>query len=557
MRDSFLRPLASALFLGLAPSLGAAAPQDEVDFLTEVRPILESRCFECHGAEKRKGRLQLHERALVMERTVKAGVVFLAGDPDGSPAIQRITLPAGDDDIMPPEGDPLTAEQIELLTRWVAEGANWPEVEGEGHAASSADPLALAPLSAEQAAAEEAALAALDAAGAHAMRVAQGMVAVEVNLGLLRDRCDDAMAANLAGLAPSLVWANLGGTAITDAALETLAGCGELRKLNLSNTAVTDAGLAQLAGLEKLEVLNLYGTGIGDAGLAHLSGLTNLRELYLWQTAVTADAVAALRASNAGLYVNTGIELAEAIPEPEEEPAGLVPVNTTCPLSGQPIDNSKIAVVDGQAIGLCCGDCLAKFEAEPEKYLASVEGFVPSDDSGDGDAPEPAPTPEPEDAAGAVNEECPFGCDFINPDVRTAVDGQWVGFCTPTCRVLFEQDIERHKRLVTELQPVTSGDAQQPEGALAEQPAAESAPESEGVVVEDAPQEEPVELTLTAAISPSCPFSGDPIRADSLTSYQGNVVGFCNPGCRDKFAADPEPHLHLIAEFLPEVGTDD
>ena len=245
-------------------------------------------------------------------------------------------------------------------------------------------------------------------------------------------------------------------------------------------------------------------------------------------------------------------------PESEEEPAELVPVNTTCPLSGQPIDDSKVAVVDGQAIALCCGNCLAKFEAEPEKYLANVEGFVPGGDSGDGETPEPAPTPEPEAAAGAVNEECPFGCDFIDPDVRTAVDGQWVGFCTQTCRVLFEQDVERHKRLVTELQPVTSGDAQEVEGALSEQPAESTPePEPEEVVVEDAPLEEPVELTLTAAISSSCPFSGDPIRADSLTSYEGSVVGFCNPGCRDKFAEDPETYLHLIAELLPEVGADD
>jgi len=33
----------------------------------------------------------------------------------------------------------------------------------------------------------------------------------------------------------------------------------------------------------------------------------------------------------------------------------------------------------------------------------------------------------------------------------------------------------------------------------------------------------------------SCPWSGNPVRADSLTRYRGHVVGFCNPGCRDKF----------------------
>lgn len=35
----------------------------------------------------------------------------------------------------------------------------------------------------------------------------------------------------------------------------------------------------------------------------------------------------------------------------------------------------------------------------------------------------------------------------------------------------------------------------------------------------------------------TCPWSGKPVQADSLTSYGALVVGFCNPGCRDKFDA--------------------
>jgi hypothetical protein len=43
-------------------------------------------------------------------------------------------------------------------------------------------------------------------------------------------------------------------------------------------------------------------------------------------------------------------------------------------------------------------------------------------------------------------------------------------------------------------------------------------------------------LRIEDAINTACPWSGKPIREDSLTSYRGAVVGFCNPGCRDKFA---------------------
>lgn len=37
------------------------------------------------------------------------------------------------------------------------------------------------------------------------------------------------------------------------------------------------------------------------------------------------------------------------------------------------------------------------------------------------------------------------------------------------------------------------------------------------------------------AVNVRCPWSGAPIAADSLTQYRGQVVGFCNAGCRDKF----------------------
>jgi len=47
---------------------------------------------------------------------------------------------------------------------------------------------------------------------------------------------------------------------------------------------------------------------------------------------------------------------------------------------------------------------------------------------------------------------------------------------------------------------------------------------------------------MNNAINTYCPRSGDPVKSDSLTEYKGNIVGFCNPGCRDDFASDPAKH---------------
>ena len=43
-----------------------------------------------------------------------------------------------------------------------------------------------------------------------------------------------------------------------------------------------------------------------------------------------------------------------------------------------------------------------------------------------------------------------------------------------------------------------------------------------------------------------CPWSGEPVSADSLTHYRGEVVGFCNPGCREKFEAATDAFDALI-----------
>ena len=56
------------------------------------------------------------------------------------------------------------------------------------------------------------------------------------------------------------MWLDLGGTAVTDAGLESVGRLAHVVRLDLSRTAVSDAGLAHLGDLAYLESLNLYGT---------------------------------------------------------------------------------------------------------------------------------------------------------------------------------------------------------------------------------------------------------------------------------------------------------
>ena len=104
----------------------AAAPP--VDFNREVRPILSEHCFACHGPDesKRKAglRLDLAEDAF---RELKSGQhALVAGDPAKSTLAQRIVA-TDPEELMPPpkHQKPLSAAQVDVLQRWVKEGAHW------------------------------------------------------------------------------------------------------------------------------------------------------------------------------------------------------------------------------------------------------------------------------------------------------------------------------------------------------------------------------------------------------------------------------------------------
>ena len=96
------------------------------DFHKQVRPILEASCIECHGVEKQKGDLRLDTLANLLKGG-DSGPAIVPGNIDESILLERIFLPADDDEIMPPENGPLSSNQQDILKRWIITGANWPK----------------------------------------------------------------------------------------------------------------------------------------------------------------------------------------------------------------------------------------------------------------------------------------------------------------------------------------------------------------------------------------------------------------------------------------------
>ena len=108
------------LVIGLGLSVSVAAPAQSVEFKRDILPIFEARCFECHGEEKDKGDLRLDSPGAFVRKGMP--LVFTPGDSNDSLIMEMITLPLGDEDRMPSEGDPLSAEQIATIKTWIDEG---------------------------------------------------------------------------------------------------------------------------------------------------------------------------------------------------------------------------------------------------------------------------------------------------------------------------------------------------------------------------------------------------------------------------------------------------
>ena len=119
----FLATLIILAGLVMQPAVAA-----KVDFNREVRPILSENCYTCHGPDsgKRKAGLRLDLKEDALARLKSENFAIVPGHPEKSSLVERL-LTKDEDEHMPPvkTGKHLTPAQIEILRRWISEGAEW------------------------------------------------------------------------------------------------------------------------------------------------------------------------------------------------------------------------------------------------------------------------------------------------------------------------------------------------------------------------------------------------------------------------------------------------
>jgi Protein of unknown function (DUF1553)/Protein of unknown function (DUF1549)/Planctomycete cytochrome C/Concanavalin A-like lectin/glucanases superfamily len=101
-----------------------------VDFFKDIQPILETKCLDCHKGAKVKGGLRLDTLADAIKGGKDEGAAITPHKPEKSSLLKRVAS-KDEDEVMPPKGTPLDAGQIATLTKWISEGAHWPEMRPE------------------------------------------------------------------------------------------------------------------------------------------------------------------------------------------------------------------------------------------------------------------------------------------------------------------------------------------------------------------------------------------------------------------------------------------
>ncbi|MFT3749708.1 MAG: hypothetical protein QM768_15380 [Agriterribacter sp.] len=283
-----------------------------------IQPMLQNKCYSCHGSSKQKGKLRLDGKDFI-EKGGEDGKVLISGKSDESELYKRLTLDASDKKHMPPKGKPqLTEAEIALMHWWINTGASFDQqvkdlpqdikikplltaLQSNSTAAASKPDIPDVPV----AKAPDDIINKLKEAGATVVTVSKESNYLSVNF-LSSKKTGDTEIKLLEGIIPQLVWLKAGGTSITDNGLASIAKLTTLTRLSIDYTTITDKGVAQLQTLSKLQYLNIVGTDITTNGVIALKGLPELQSIYFYQSKISKADSAILRQAFPKVVLDTG-----------------------------------------------------------------------------------------------------------------------------------------------------------------------------------------------------------------------------------------------------------
>ncbi len=286
-------------------------------FSEVIQPILQTKCFACHGARKQKGGLRMDD-TLKLAKGGKDGRVIEPFRPDDSEMIRRLLLPVDDQDHMPPKEKPQPTEgQISLIHWWISEGAGFTKKVKELKQPDRLKPILLAleevPVTKKESddipkgSVEKAS----DSVIQHLLRkgVMVSPIGRQSNFLMANFVTDTLITVEdlklLLSLKKQLIWLKMGYTHISNENMADIGQLNNLTRLSLEHTTISDEGLQHLRTLKNLQYLNLVGTKVTARGILQLNGL-NPRSLYLYQTNISKSDWAPLKKAFPKTQIDSG-----------------------------------------------------------------------------------------------------------------------------------------------------------------------------------------------------------------------------------------------------------
>jgi uncharacterized membrane protein len=124
-----MRRLLPLLLLPACALVPGTVSEREHYFLTEVKPVLQQHCLQCHNGALPPPSLNLASKAAAFRRSTSGRAYILPGDPDCSLLISAVQRGGTHPKMMPRTDVSLTEDQIGMLREWIEDGAYWPEGE--------------------------------------------------------------------------------------------------------------------------------------------------------------------------------------------------------------------------------------------------------------------------------------------------------------------------------------------------------------------------------------------------------------------------------------------
>ncbi len=233
--------------------------QEAIAYSDIIVPILQSKCYGCHGKTKQKGKLRLDQPEWILKGG-KDGVVIIPGNSTKSDLVKRIMLPREEEHHMAPKEKPqLTSQQKALVAWWIETGADFSKKVKDLQQPDKIKPVLIAlqkgteekkmltdiPATPVEKGNDEA-INKLRKSGVLVQPVSMGSNYLEVNFVNATGPADS-LVDLLPVLKNQLVRLKMSGMAMTNKNISSLGQCLNIRRLELDRTGITDSALVYLA----------------------------------------------------------------------------------------------------------------------------------------------------------------------------------------------------------------------------------------------------------------------------------------------------------------------